>query len=76
MENDDVRLGGGWMPHDGGEMPLPPGQWMEAQYRGAPDPSKGMLRRFGFAAQFAWYHDGRESDIIGYRTALPTGASQ
>ena len=56
-----------WIEHDGGECPVDPDVFVFPKFRGEPDPSKGMLRTYGRAWQYAWHHDGAEDDIIAYR---------
>ena len=56
-----------WTEWSGGECPVDPDVFVFPKFRGEPDPSKGMLRTYGRAWQYAWHHDGAEDDIIAYR---------
>ena len=63
----DAMKAEGWIEHDGGECPVDPDVFVFPMFKGEPDPSKGMLRTYGRAWQYAWHHDGAEDDIIAYR---------
>lgn len=72
--NDAARVGE-LVEHDGGPCPIDPDAWIEPQFRGEPDPTKGILRAYGRAWQYAWHHDGAEDDIIAYRVLPDPTAS-
>ena len=69
----EQQIAEGWLPWDGSASewgsttgPLPPETWVAVKFRGKPDPTKGVLREYGFVCQMAWWHDGESDDIIAY----------
>ena len=64
----------GWIKWDGGGLewgdtisPVPRDTWIRVKFRGAAIPEFGVLREYGHASQFAWWHDDVEDDIIAYK---------
>jgi len=61
-----------WIEWPGGDCPVPADTLVEVQYRADADPRKGMRIEWPVCAVLlAWYHDGRDDDIVRYKVAQP-----
>lgn len=68
------QIADGWISWDGSGLecgdtssPISPNTWIAVKFRGAAKPEYGVLREYGYARQFGWWHDDAEDDIIGYK---------
>lgn len=64
-----------WIEWAGGKCPVDDDALVEVRFRDDAVPEKGVRIEWPVRAwELAWYHDGKDDDIIAYRVLPPVSA--